>query len=60
MGADAEFHRHTGGAVGVLLRRGRKDMRKQRGQGHTRRIQPTESTDWDSGWHVETREPVGV
>ena len=49
MGADAVSHSQTvgGGAWELLCRRKRKDWRNQRGKGHTRRIQPTESTDWD-------------
>jgi hypothetical protein len=62
MGADAVSHSQTvgGGAWELLCRRKRKDWRNQRGKGHTRRIQPTESTDWDSRVLTEIREPVRI
>ena len=52
MGAHAEDHSQTLGRAREVLRRiGGKDQRNQRGQGHTLRTQPTQSTDWDS-WEL--------
>jgi hypothetical protein len=52
MEEDVESHSQTlGRAWGVAWRLGRKDWRKQRGQGNAKRTGPTESTHgvtWDS------------